>query len=264
MLGSAIDGVMAVHRCTSASLEMPYTNVKSALYLVQSKFSEKIDFVAAAFGELIFDLQLRRADEGFIFPRTLLLREATYRGLRAKWLSLIQCLELQRDPDWSSFREIEAYFRRGGHDDWADEVRYRGRKAVTKRFRFGSERLGQSLVGLVSGFGAKPGRLLKSAMIVFALLTAEMSVMGDVNCNPKALTQPGCSIQTLVSSSFDFVIRGDGSRFAESTKSPPRIYSAHEQLGYDAAVVLRLLLLLLSGLWVGYFTGLIRYAGGQR
>jgi hypothetical protein len=260
--GTRITGSLRLDGFNADSFLSTHASYGGQISFTNARITSTIDLTKTNVGELKFDENLTDEQHGavFQFPKTTILRECGYSSLRVNWRRLMQALENADEYDATAYRGLESYVRTLGRLDWADEIYLRSKRhASTKLPKWSSKRTGQALLEWISGYGARPWRLLRAAAWLYVVIWLTVLVVR------------GGGILSVTGAAVDVVLRGDKSVVvtallpASAAAGLPATPASPTALLLAAFVMtLRYGILALLGIWTAYITGLVRYVGGAR
>jgi uncharacterized protein YjbI with pentapeptide repeats len=259
-----ITGSCTFKSMNADQLSITHSTVTAVVRFEATSIARKLDLSRTRIGSLEFGDELVDETGSFSFPGSTVMRNVEFGSLQGSLPDLLTAFARGPQYDSTAYRAIEGYARGLGRSDWADRVYLASKRHATRALPSGMKRGGQGLLDFVSGYGARPLRLIRAIGIVFGLMVAILFVQALFV--PRILGRGPEPWYALVLRSgevaLDILVRGEHDLALEKTAGP--MVSAVVQAVLDVVIVLRYVALGLLGLWVAYITGLVRYVGGTK
>ena len=263
VLASArVKGSTELARVACDELSAPHAVFAGDLKLQSAVIASRLNLTRARVGDLCFADGLTEGRGAFHFPPRTMLKDCDYASIRVAWRALMAALDANEDYDASAYRILEAYIRGLGRLDWADEIHLTSRRHAARTLPPGPKRAGEKVLDAISGYGARPWRLLRADGVMYGMMCAVVLIAKSMNhafITYAAQNWAGAVFQVIVAA-FDVVLRGEKGDVVIGLAARTTSWSLFVA---DLALALRYGILVAAGLFAACFTGLLRYPGGR-
>ncbi|MEA2786831.1 MAG: hypothetical protein QOF71_2935 [Candidatus Eremiobacteraeota bacterium] len=259
--GANIKGSATFESVDLLDLSAVHAQINATLKLSGARIARSLDLSRAEVGNLEFGSDLEDPPETYSFPKRVVLRNCKYGSLQGQWRTLLARLEGATAYDSTAYLALEDFMRSRGRSDWADSVYLSSKTHAAKMLQSGAKRFAQSVLEWISGYGARPFRLLRAFAIIVATVAFILFVTPQLY--PRLLIHSrepfGVLLMRACFTTLDVLVKGD--RSAIFTQASGARSSMALQAILDVVAILRYTALAVFTLWLAYITGLVRYVG---